>query len=100
MRQEINGWRLCHQNNEHPLGERSFYQKKLKGEESFGIYGNLYIYNLSGYDSPYQYELEIQIPEDYSGIGRTINITVFTYKELNLEQVEQDALTIINKLSK
>ena len=62
-------------------------------DEKIGI--NLGEYYFNGRTS---YEVDIQIPEEFSIVNKTINITIFNYDKLNFERVEKDALKVMKKL--
>ena len=73
------------------------YQKIIyKSQEKIGL--NIYEYNDS--EGKFSWELDIQIPEELSIIGKTINILSFAYVKLNFRQIEQHARKIINRLIK
>jgi len=46
------------------------------------------------------YEVDIQIPEEFSIVNKTINITLFNYDKLDFERAEKDALKVMKKLIK
>ena len=87
-------------NPPHPLHENSkcFYQKLiLRRNENEKVYTNIIEYESSGKKF---YELEIQIPEEISITGMTINVLGFSYNKLDFDVMEKHAKKIINKLIK
>jgi len=46
------------------------------------------------------YEIDIQIPDEFTILDKTINITIFTYSKLNFTKMEKEALRVIKKLLK
>ena len=62
-------------------------------DEKIGI--NLAEYYFNGRTT---YEVDIQIPEEFSIANKTINITIFSYDKLDFERAEKDALKVMKKL--
>lgn len=73
-------------------GSVCFYQKMIDTERE--IYADIVEWNHFGKS----YELKIQIPHDESITGKTININVFSYDNLDFEKIDKDARKIIKKL--
>jgi hypothetical protein len=69
------------------------YQKKVYKD----YYANIIQWTFNGKQS---YELHIQIPDEFSALGMTLNITCFSYKKLDFKKIEKDAIKVIKKLIK
>jgi len=72
-----------------------FYQKKIYSLGDTDIYADLTEWELNGVAS---YELDIQIPEEVSITGMTINAKCFTYGNLDFNLAEKHAKQIIRAL--
>lgn len=68
-----------------------FYQKELFED----IFANINEYY---FNDKHTWELSIQIPDEKSPVKETINITVFTYYDLDFIKIEKDAIKIIKLL--
>jgi len=86
----------------HPLHRHSecFYQKlilqrEIPHDEDEKVYAEIVEYKNDGKKS---YEMKIQIPEELSITGTTININSFLYNKLDFDVIEKHAKKIISKL--
>ena len=52
------------------------------------------------YTNPGVWEAHVQIPEDKSIVGMTINTVVFAYNKLDFDKIEAKAKVIIRQLTK
>lgn len=77
----------------HP-GSNNLYQKKI-GD----LFINIVEWEHSDSDKK-SYELEIQIPSELGITGKTINITNFSYHELDFKKIEKDGKKLIKVLIK
>lgn len=77
-----------------------FYQKIITRIDDKKIGANIYVYKNRINPENYNYELEIQIPDVLNVIGETINLTVFTYGELDFGRIEGHAKEAVNSLIK
>ena len=88
------GWKKY----EKPTGGREFadnlYQKHYKND----IYINVYEY-LATKNMSLGYELDVQIMDEQSVVEKTMNITLFSYKELDFDLFEKDGEKIIELLT-
>ncbi len=79
------------------IGSNCFYQKLISTIKDEEIYANIIEWTL---DNKKSWTLKIQIPEEVSIIGMTINADGFSYKKLDFSFIEKDARKIINLLTK
>ena len=73
-----------------------FYQKKITDDTSAEIVQ----YTHERITDPTVWELRIQIHEDQSIIGETINVKAFAYTELDFDKIEKHARVLIKVLEK
>ena len=73
-----------------------FYQKEIVDD----IYAEIVQYSNPEILSGTEFELHLQIHNIFSIVGETINVTVFSYRELDFEKMEKDARLIVKRLTK
>ena len=78
-------------------GSEGFYQQFIIKIDEEKIFADIVGWELRGKLS---YELKIQIPEEISITGMTINVTEFSYHKLDFDLIEKHARKIIKSLTK
>lgn len=74
--------------------DKSFQARLFKYDDEY-IYGNIYEFLFKGNQ---RYQAEVQVAEEISLTGMTINICTFSYNELDFKRIEKDLKKIILKI--
>jgi len=88
-------WREYTSHIVYPFAER-FFQKRIYSSDSGDISIQIVEYLIEGKKI---YEVDVQVPEQLSLLGKTVNVKVFTYKKLNFEVMENEARFVIENLT-
>jgi len=79
----------------HKYANRTWQKLYFINDHKIGIIIAEYIFR-----GDTRYEIDIQIPDEFTILDKTINITIFTYPKLDFIRMEKEALRVIKKLLK